>query len=115
VDEIQPKIVSTFSSIGHLASFDNMLERLTIRYLEAMPKKHQGPKDFAEEAFDVFKKAIGEAPPDPDEGKNPAAVALGRLGGRKGGVARKQALSAERRSEIAKKAAETRWKNRKAS
>ncbi len=41
--------------------------------------------------------------------KNPAAVALGRLGGRKGGPARAQALTSERRREIAKKAALARW------
>jgi hypothetical protein len=41
--------------------------------------------------------------------KNPAAVALGKLGGPKGGPARARALSPERRSEIARKAAETRW------
>jgi hypothetical protein len=43
--------------------------------------------------------------------KNPAAVALGKLGGMKGGKARAEKLSATRRSEIASKAAETRWKN----
>jgi len=42
--------------------------------------------------------------------KNPAAVALGKLGGAKGGKARARALSPERRIEIARKAAETRWK-----
>ena len=45
----------------------------------------------------------------PSEGKNLAAVYLGRLGGKKGGPARAKKLSAKRRSEIAKKAAETRW------
>ena len=44
-----------------------------------------------------------------EEGKNPAAVVLGRLGGLKGGKARAQKLSAEQRSEIAKKAAMIRW------
>jgi len=43
------------------------------------------------------------------EEKNPAAVALGKLGGRKGGKARAEKLSPERRKEIAKKAAEARW------
>lgn len=42
-------------------------------------------------------------------GKNPAAVLLGRLGGLKGGKARMAKLSAEKRSEIAKKAAKARW------
>ncbi len=57
--------------------------------------------------------ATGEAtendiPPEL-EGKNPAAVALGRMGGLKGGRARAKVLSAKRRSEIAKKAAAKRW------
>jgi hypothetical protein len=41
--------------------------------------------------------------------KNPAAVALGRLGGQKGGPARAAALSQEKRHQIARKAAVTRW------
>ncbi len=41
--------------------------------------------------------------------KNPAAVALGRLGGLKGGKARAEKLSARRRKQIARKAAKTRW------
>jgi len=45
----------------------------------------------------------------PTKGKNPAAVALGRLGGLKGGKARAKKLSPERRKEIAKKAAMARW------
>lgn len=42
-------------------------------------------------------------------GKNPAAVALGRLGGKKGGKARTAKLTEEQRSEIASKAAKARW------
>ena len=45
------------------------------------------------------------------EGKNPAAVMLGRLGGLKGGKARAEKLSAEERRNIAKKAAKVRWSN----
>ena len=41
--------------------------------------------------------------------KNPAAVALGRLGGLKGGKARAKKLSPERRREIARKAVLARW------
>jgi hypothetical protein len=41
--------------------------------------------------------------------KNPAAVALGKLGGLKGGLARAKKLSPQRRKEIAQKAARTRW------
>lgn len=50
-----------------------------------------------------------EPVPGPDQGKNQAAVALGRLGAQKGGKVRAEKLSAERRSEIARKAAEARW------
>lgn len=74
-----------------------------------MAKKHQGPPDFAETAFRVFKEAIGEQPADDKPAKNPAAVELGRRGGLKGGRARADKLSAEQRSEIAKKAAAKRW------
>jgi len=49
------------------------------------------------------------ATPD-DTGKDPAAVALGRRGGLKGGAARAKSLSAKERSAIAKKAAKARWK-----
>ncbi len=52
-------------------------------------------------------------PPKPEKKpvkkKNPAAVALGRLGGAKGGAARAAKLSPERKAEIAKKAAAKRW------
>jgi len=47
---------------------------------------------------------------DADAGKNKAAVALGRLGGMKGGKARAAKLSPARRKAIAKKAAAARWK-----
>ena len=62
----------------------------------------------------VVEQAIGEqmdgSPlPDKDAGKNPAAVALGKLGGTKGGGARAKALTKARRVAIAKKAAKSRW------
>jgi len=46
------------------------------------------------------------------EGKNPAAVLLGRLGGKKGGKARAEKLSAEQRKAIAQKAARARWESK---
>jgi hypothetical protein len=48
----------------------------------------------------------------PKKEKNPAAVALGRLGGLKGGKARAEKLSARKRKDIARKAAKMRWANR---
>ena len=54
--------------------------------------------------------ATGEIDEQPaDLGKNLHAVALGRLGGKKGGRARAASLTPERRKEIAKKAAAARW------
>ena len=52
---------------------------------------------------------VSEATADASEGKNPHAVALGRLGGKKGGPARAKRLTAEQRQEIARKAARARW------
>jgi hypothetical protein len=82
-----------------------------------MPTRSSKPKDhdFTTVARRVVEQAIGETLngepiPDPNAGKNPAAVALGRLGGQKGGKARAEALSPRKRSAIAKKAAAARWK-----
>jgi hypothetical protein len=83
-----------------------------------MPKrssKREGtPHDFTVIARRVVEQAIGEkldgSPlDDPNRAKNPAAVALGKLGGPKGGSARARALSPSRRREIARKAAKARW------
>lgn len=75
-----------------------------------MPKRSSKKKDVNELAKSIMDQATGEQPEEPvDEGKNPAAVALGRLGGLKGGKARAAKLTKEQRSEIAKRAAETRW------
>lgn len=57
-------------------------------------------------------EARGEDSTD-GSGKNPAAVYLGRLGGLKGGKARAKKLSSKRRQEIARKAAQARWKSGK--
>ena len=60
----------------------------------------------------IGEKLSGEPLGDPNTGKNPAAVALGKLGGAKGGAARAAALSPRKRKMIAKKAAAARWKRR---
>jgi hypothetical protein len=74
------------------------------------------PRDPNQLAYQVFLESIGEAPKyDPhaakpaDPTKNPNAVALGRLGGLKGGAARAAALSPKKRSQISAKAAKARW------
>jgi hypothetical protein len=84
-----------------------------------MPNRSsKGPKrptDVNQLAKSIVDEATGADLPPPaqepaQEAKNPAAVALGRLGGLKGGKARAEKLSKKRRSEIAKKAAAARWK-----
>ena len=68
------------------------------------------PSDPNELARLIVAEATGEAPPfDPDAGKDPAAVALGRKGGLKGGKARAASMTSEQRSEAARKAAAARW------
>lgn len=71
-----------------------------------MPKRSskRPTGDINETAFRVVQQATGETTE-----KNPAAVALGRLGGLKGGRARADKLSQRRRSAIARKAAKKRW------
>jgi len=54
----------------------------------------------------------GEPALDDDGGKDPNAVALGRKGGLKGGVARAEKLTAQERSKIARLAAKSRWKKK---
>jgi hypothetical protein len=66
-------------------------------------------KDFSQIAFDVVQQAIGEVVPETIDDKKKAAQESGRRGGLKGGAARAATLTPERRSEIAKKAAEKRW------
>lgn len=74
--------------------------------------------DFAVTAFRVVEEATTEADDTPAieekpldvTGKNPNAVALGRLGGQKGGKARAAKLTPEQRRGIAKKAAQARWR-----
>ena len=62
-------------------------------------------------AFDIVASLTSEDEPAADEQpeKNPAAIALGRLGGLKGGKARAAKLSAAKRKAVAIKAAEARW------
>lgn len=76
-----------------------------------MDSKPKRPRDTNQLAKRVADLATGEAEEThTDQGKDPAAVSLGRRGGLKGGKARAERLSKERRSEIARKAAQARWK-----
>ena len=76
-----------------------------------MPKRSSKSR-LSGETKDSVKAAPAPEKPVPAVEKNPAAVALGRLGGLKGGKARAAKLSKKRRSEIARKAALARWRKR---
>jgi hypothetical protein len=75
-----------------------------------MPKRSRKPADLNRLASSIVDEATSDEPtPDPDEAKDPAAVALGRKGGLKGGKARAKKMSAAQRSEAARRAAQARW------
>ena len=78
-----------------------------------MPNRSRKPKlpDPNVTAFGIVQVLSSETPPSPDDGKDPAAVALGRKGGLKGGKARAAKLTKKQRSESARKAARARWGN----
>jgi hypothetical protein len=74
---------------------------------ERSRKRATDPNELARQITD---EATGEAPKyDPNEGKDPAAMALGRKGGLKGGKARAAKMTPEERSESARRAAAARW------
>ena len=67
------------------------------------------PSKLAKKIIDLATDEEPEEEPDLDDGKDPAAVALGRKGGLKGGKARAEKMTAEERSRAALKAAKARW------
>lgn len=78
--------------------------------LDRSRKRPRDPNQLAKLVVDI---ATGEAEDTPeDTGKDPAAVALGRKGGLKGGKARAAKMTPEQRSESARRAARTRWADR---
>jgi len=76
-----------------------------------MPKRSSKPTDLNSRAAAIVAQSVDpdDGGDDPYEGKNPAAVELGRLGGKKGGKARAEKLTSEERSAIARNAAKARW------
>lgn len=72
------------------------------------PRRPRDPNQLAKLIVDL---SVGDAHDvDPRAGKDPVAIERGRLGGLKGGKARKKSLSKQRRKEIATRAAKARWK-----
>jgi hypothetical protein len=79
-----------------------------------MAKKPKRPKDSNQLAKFIVDMATDDSETEtlPETEKNPAAVALGRLGGLKGGKARARKLTPEQRKAIAARAAQTRWEKK---
>jgi hypothetical protein len=74
------------------------------------PKRPRDLNQWAKRMVDIATGEVTDREPTPeDQGKDPAAVSLGRRGGLKGGKARSDNLSDERRSQIAREAARARW------
>lgn len=72
-------------------------------------KRPRDPNQLAKLIVDLATGEVVEESAGADSGKNPAAVALGRLGGKKGGRARADSLTADERHRIAANAARARW------
>jgi hypothetical protein len=70
-------------------------------------KRPRDPNQLGKLIVDIATSEVEDAAPD--DGKNPAAVELGRKGGLKGGKARANRMTAKERSEAAKRAADARW------
>lgn len=75
-----------------------------------MPKR-LSKKEASQDVNEIASR-ITEMIAQERQGKNPYAVALGRLGGKKSGKARMEKLTAKKRSEIARRAARARWGKR---
>ena len=78
-------------------------------------KRKKRPRDTNQLAWQIVQEATGQTPEPPikPDTRNPAAVALSKLGASKGGKARAERLSARKRKQIAKKAATARWNSKK--
>jgi hypothetical protein len=74
-------------------------------------KRPRDPAQLAKLIIDIASGEVEDRPPTPEEqGKSPSRVARGKVGGPKGGKARAIKLTPEQRAEIARLAAQTRWK-----
>lgn len=99
-----------YSGMPKRSRTKTVLKKPAKKPVRLVTKAHRQERDENQTAFAVLQRVIesGEA-----EGKNPLAVALGRLGGLRGGRARADKLSKEQLQESARNAARARWSGRK--
>jgi hypothetical protein len=103
VVDIDPKAIARWDTEGGAPASG---DQSTIK----RPKRPRELNQWAKRMLDIATGEGRDAAPTPEEqGKDPAAVSLGRRGGLKGGKARAASLSHEQRREIAQKAAASRW------
>ena len=96
--------------VGQFESGDLDGERTPVGRWAQLDRSRKRPRDVNSLAASIVRDATDEDKTEPaDDGKDPAAVALGRKGGLKGGAARAAKLTPEQRSEIARRAAQRRW------
>jgi len=94
-----------------LASVPHSTARSTA-VAERRTKRPRDPIQLAKLIGDIATGQVEDREEGDEKQKNPAAVELGRLGGKKGGKARAAKLTKKRRAEIARKAARARWSDR---
>lgn len=99
--------------IGATLTFRFIFAGLANKIREWLRPKRKRPIDANQLAHSVISDVIRLSEKPQKNEKNPAAVALGRLGGLKGGKARAEKLSPEQRTAIAKRAAAARWSSKK--
>ena len=112
VQRIDKRVVGQFERRGRGTHSSSVLAPPILLLMAKTPKRPRDPLQLAKLIGDI---ATGQAKDKPrGDGKDPAAVTLGRRGGLKGGAARKASLTPEQRQEIARLAAQARWKRSKA-
>ena len=96
-------------AIAYRAAHDRDMQKRSSKLPRDPNQRAKAIVDLATAEPSTESKGAGSGDQPTAPAKNPAAVELGRLGGLKGGPARKAKLSAKKRKEIAKKAAVARW------
>ena len=111
-DGMEATLTAMLGRIGPVRGRRERPEDDSCRLVPMPDRSRKRPTDLNALAASIVADATDEDKAEPvDDGKDPAAVSLGRKGGLKGGKARAAKLTPERRSEIARKAAAVRWES----
>jgi len=102
----------TFNQSGRKPAKASVDKGFTQCHNGSMQKRSSKNRDANVITAGIVEEATAESEQEKQNVKNPAAVALGRLGGLKGGKARAEKMTPEQRSEIARIAASARWRKK---